>query len=501
MKREKHWRRNGEKLGFLAIALVCLTLICVRTLYLSPYARSWDDVDFALALDRFDLLAMQPHFPGYPYFILGGMAVHRWVADPVKALTLWNVVMTGLSSVPIYLLLRRYVSPLSGMAGLFFIQSFSYLWLISMQPMSEATAVAVLWWYLWSLDRGFERNAMKDRFILPAFMFGLLMGVRLSFAPFGLGLLALAWRDMKENRAKRYRRIAFFAACGLFFQAVWVAGLIVAEGGMGAFWLLAKGFVGGHFEDWGGTVVTSQEPFAARVLRLVVYNLLWTGLFGQSFPVAVGYGALAAFIVYRCLKKRSASGSAPATGGWRLQPFLGSLLLMLLVYGLWAIVGQNVDKPRHISPLIGPIGFLFYLVSAKAGRATIAAVMALALLQTSVGVDLVRRQAAEKPAVYQLAQALAGRKDGFVLYTWEETRVLQYVHAPFPHQRILTFPLFLEQVKDSGEQTVLLTGHVLQGFEVQAGDLSERVQPVAEFQSDPIFDPVYHHIIVYEWKK
>nr|WP_232467183.1 hypothetical protein [Anoxybacillus flavithermus] len=52
------------------IALVVVYISCF--VYASPFAATWDEVDFALALDRYDLLAMQPHFPGYPYFIFGG---------------------------------------------------------------------------------------------------------------------------------------------------------------------------------------------------------------------------------------------------------------------------------------------------------------------------------------------------------------------------------------------------------------------------------------------
>ncbi len=59
----------------------------------SPYAATWDEVDFALALRRYDVLAMQPHFPGYPYFVLGGMAVHAFIANPAKALSILNVLV------------------------------------------------------------------------------------------------------------------------------------------------------------------------------------------------------------------------------------------------------------------------------------------------------------------------------------------------------------------------------------------------------------------------
>lgn len=60
--------------------------ICIRFFYVSPFAATWDEVDFTLALKQYDILAMQPHFPGYPFFILGGMITHLFIENPVQSL-------------------------------------------------------------------------------------------------------------------------------------------------------------------------------------------------------------------------------------------------------------------------------------------------------------------------------------------------------------------------------------------------------------------------------
>lgn len=495
--------KNGEmtykgKLVFIILLLVYMVSLSVRAIYASPFARSWDEVDFALALSRFDLLSMQPHFPGYPYFILGGLAVHQWVRDPAMALSLWNVLLTGLSAFPIYRLARRYRSPLSSMLGVLFIQSFSFLWVIGSQPMSEATAISILWWYLWSLVRGMERSSVVFRIVMPTFIFGLLMGVRLSFAPFGFGLLQLIVLDMRERRIRYPLRLLGFAAFGILFQLLWIVGLMAAEGGSGAFLMLAKGFIGGHFEDWGGTILSSSEPIGLRTLHVIGSNLIWTGLFGQSWAIA-GLYAAAAFGVLLKLAGRFKKRTIALRGRLsQYDPFLAGLALMIAVYLLWALLGQNADKPRHIAPLVGLLGFMICMLPLKRSAAAFLAV--LAAIQMWNGAELAKRQATELPATYQLAHALSVRQDEFIVYTWEETRVLQYLHAAFPHQRIWTYPLFLEQVNANPGRTVLLTNQVLKGFEAQAGDLSRKVRTIAEFDSDPMFDPVYHHIILYEWK-
>ena len=77
-----------------------IAFVLISFAYISPFARTYDEVDFALALHRYDLLAMQPHFPGYPYFILGGMVIHNWVADPIQALSIFNTLLALSSMIP-----------------------------------------------------------------------------------------------------------------------------------------------------------------------------------------------------------------------------------------------------------------------------------------------------------------------------------------------------------------------------------------------------------------
>jgi hypothetical protein len=130
-----------------------------------------------------------------------------------------------------------------------------------------------------------------------------------------------------------------------------------------------------------------------------------------------------------------------------------------------------------------------------------ACVIALQSMQGSV---LAARQADEPPAVYQLAAMLskeygAGDANRAVVYTWEETRVLEYLHTPVASRQILTYSYFIADVKANPTATILITDHVLNGFEAQVGSLRSKVKAVAFFRSEALFDPVYHDITLYEW--
>ena len=61
---------------------------------------NWDAVQFAIALDRFDLRAHEPHPPGYFLYVLMGRAIVALVGDPALALSLLSVLFSA-ASVPL----------------------------------------------------------------------------------------------------------------------------------------------------------------------------------------------------------------------------------------------------------------------------------------------------------------------------------------------------------------------------------------------------------------
>ncbi|MGO4268721.1 nucleoporin-interacting protein, partial [Paenibacillus sp. TAF58] len=130
-------RLNAICLALFAAAVIAgVTYISI--VYASPFARTWDEVDFTLALHRYDLLAMQPHFPGYPYFILGGWFIDQWMNNPVKALSVFNTLAALSSALPMFLLANRLTG--GGMKSLLLpalVLSSPYIWLMSSRPMSE----------------------------------------------------------------------------------------------------------------------------------------------------------------------------------------------------------------------------------------------------------------------------------------------------------------------------------------------------------------------------
>ncbi|MDQ0872402.1 hypothetical protein QFZ77_001061 [Paenibacillus sp. V4I3] len=505
-------RLNAIWLALFAAAVIA-GVTCLSIVYASPFARTWDEVDFTLALHRYDLLAMQPHFPGYPYFILGGWFINQWMNNPVKALSVFNTLAALSSALPMFLLANRLTG--SGMKSLLLpalVLSSPYIWLMSSRPMSECAGMALLWWFLWSIRFAMDRPGSLLRHGLVLLMFGFLMGTRLSFFPYGLALVPL-WHGIWQYGARGWRRwlrLGCSALTALWFQLLWIAGLVLSEGTLAGFWKLSVAFVEGHFSEWGGGVISTPIPLGERIYQLIGHNLLGSALLGGSVFIGLW---LVIIVVAAFIGRRFVSVSVQGNENRR---YIFWLVGCAVLYTLWALFGQNIEKPRHIAPVVAPIlllMFAFIIRTAEGLRTSThrtrllriaptslyALLISLITIQVVYGAQLQKRQAVEEPAVYQLHDYVSSLQGPLLLFTWEETRVLQYLQADYDHQRIYTYEYFQAVAGANSERRVLLTDHVVQGFAQQGKSVKEHVKQLAEFKSDALFDPAYAHVILYEW--
>ncbi len=473
-------------IGFSSLAILYVFLN--QFSHLNPFVSSWDQVDFVLALDRYDLRAMQPHFPGYPYFILAGLLMNKWLQDPGQALVAVNVLAYASSLVPVYMLASRVVSKESAYLVSALLYTASYPLIIVNQPMSEGAALAGFWWFFWSIVAAESKSSGKW-LLLPLFLFSVLLGIRLSYLPMGIGIVYLLYKKWKAQELP-LQSVIKFVVIAVLFQLIWVGGLILTEGSIVSFLELAFGFTGGHFQEWGGTSASNDLSFLTRMKAFVLTNILWWGIFSQTTILMVLYIVMGSMIFLPARK----------SGVWKETTVQLSLLL-LLAYGGWAFFAQNIDKPRHILPLallIVFLGSLFFLRK-RAGKSPRYLAIGLIIAQAIVSTSYVQKQAESFPAVYQLANYLQEQPDGFVVYTWEETRVMQFLGMTYPHKRVYTYEVFLHDQQVYEGKTIYVTNSVLEGFRAQGVDLGGRLEAVKTFSSNEIFDPVYHEIVLYKW--
>ncbi|CAM3455092.1 hypothetical protein GCM10009865_34940 [Aeromicrobium ponti] len=456
-----------------------------------PYAAGWDQVDFSLAITEFDLVKMQPHFPGYPFFILGGMLFFIFIKNPSEALSMLNMTLMLLTSIPLFFLARHYLSVNKAALTVMVLQSVSYIAVMTGQPMSEGAALAIIPWYLWSLSAAMKKNQVGIG-IIPAILLGLILGVRLSYAVFAAGLI-FQWLNLFQRHGKKaVPKILLYCFIAVMAQLVWVSALAFNTGGFVYLFQLAFGFTEGHFSDWGGTAAVQGQPFWETLFFLIGWNMLWIGLGSGNVMVFIISMVLAVIAVIKFKNALDLKG----------DPLSILMVLLGAVYFLWALFAQNIDKPRHILPLLLLIVFGVAVISLRNSGKFINIVVGLFILaQTLTGLYYVKKQAEEMPAMYQLASYLEKKEEKFIVYTWEETRAFQYLEMPFSHKRIYTYPLFLRDIKDREETSIYVTGKAVEGFKQQGAEVEKEFVKVSEFHSDPLFDPVYNQIVLYKWNK
>ncbi|MCO5170661.1 MAG: hypothetical protein M9894_30390 [Planctomycetes bacterium] len=376
--------RAGGRSGWLSDAALALAVLVGAWLRLAaaPAAPgTFDEVGFTLALARYDLLAFEPHFPGYPLAVLLARACHAAGAAAPYAVA--AAALQALAAVALHVALRRgWPGALAG--GLLALAPVAVI--ESSRATSDGIAAGLLALGLC--------GALAGR-ALPA---GLLLGAAAAAKPdLALFLSAL----LAVPRPAR-PRAALAAGAPL---ALAVVGAAAGVDGPAALALEGTRFLGGHLTDWGGGVATTAALPRPR-LALAAAPLLG-GLGGRSsLDLLLAGGVLAAL-----------AARAP-------RALRRAVLVAGLPYALWLLLGQNLANPRHTLPLL-PL--LALLAGGGLGRfrPALAAGLALAALlgAGSGAARAVAREAARGRPADALAATVA---PGTRLYAGAEARAVAW---------------------------------------------------------------------------
>ncbi|AFS71731.1 hypothetical protein [Exiguobacterium antarcticum] len=440
--RSGHPQRRGRSLFFMVVVLI---FVCTagRLYLVSPYVASYDIANFTLAVGQYDLANLQPHFPGYPFFILLATGLARLGLDPVRALGVVSTLGFASGLIPLYLLFKRRRFDAVRLLAAFTVVSTASLVVLSATGMSDGLALGVLCWFVWSVER-----ARQGHFrLLPYLLFGLLMATRLSYAPFGIVLLFLLWQVRRDH----WQLVSEFAVL-LLAQLAWLLPVAFSVGGPASFAQLSLSFVTGHFSDWGGTAQTDEATLLER-LGLTIKQMVWHGL---GFATWIGLGS-GLFLFCQRLRSFPLWWSVTGTD-----------------YFLWVWVAQNIDKPRHVLPLV------LLLVVLLVRRLSVRWFVPFLCIQLLIGSIALYQQATTKPATIQLAEAITGLPASATIFTDEEER--QFLMAR-PDATIVPIGSVSKWRAEPKSQEVYLTGRLLK--RLQAADVPIEVTEVFRFTSDP----------------
>ena len=293
-----------------------------------------DSLRFALSLHEFNVLKMQPHFPGYPVFIV----IAKGLYFITKSMGITFSIIGGLSLfVLIIFTLKLFYLKLNSVQGLLctsllFLNPF--LWLMSNRFMPDLLGLCVS---IASLNFLITSANRLRLLLIGFFLVGILCGTRLSYVP----LLALpVIYHMYSNSNRHFLFFSFSFGCLLWFLPfVWITGL-------DSLYIAAFKQTVGHFYDFGGTALT-DGVWHHRIVSMI--RSIWAdGLggfwFGRSWQTLLLTGPMTYFFYnsFIILKNKN------------LNQYQILIVGSLFIYILWVFFFQNIiHKSRHIMPLIG----------------------------------------------------------------------------------------------------------------------------------------------------
>jgi hypothetical protein len=201
-----------------------------RLIFVRQTPINWDAVQFALALDQFDLHLHQPHPPGYILYVFLGRALLPFISDPSGALSLLSVLFSAVALPVIYWLVQHILED-AGAA-----MCAAMLWLASPLALYYG-AVGLTYLPEAVLSMALAGLAWRAR-VAPTMAIAVALGVTLGVAGgvrqtsiLALGPLCL-WALWGKSQGKIWLAFggAFVVACTL-----WLVPLLALSGGVEAY--------------------------------------------------------------------------------------------------------------------------------------------------------------------------------------------------------------------------------------------------------------------------
>ena len=313
-----------------ALVALCVVVGLSRWLLRATVPDDPDSFGFVLGMSRhFDMEALQPHFPGYPVYVVLGSLLCRLGLSGMRAATAISAIAAAASAWGLAVCARRLAGPAAGLtvAALFLVAWLPLL--VGGSALSDGLGTAL------AIGAFAQLARERPRFALSGLLAGLLLGTRASYWPLVVSLLVLCWR-MSGPLALRLRVIG-----GLLVGTLLWAVPFFAFVGMHAFLQLGLIHLRGHFGWWGGSVATRPDLLLRG--RAFLRDLLFDG-FVPSFSRLAAIALILTGLVAGA-RQRGQPLCIPVAR----TPFL----ILFLPYALWVFLAQNVlEQPRHVLPLV-----------------------------------------------------------------------------------------------------------------------------------------------------
>lgn len=264
--------------GDIAVAAgIAVVVMLTRVPLRGTILYHWDSINFARALDRFDIAISQPHIPGYLLYVFLGRAVRWFVGDAQTALVAIAIVGSGLAAGMLYLLAAdMFDRTVGAIAALGFASSplFWFYGEIALPHALDAFLVITAVWLAWRILQGEQRLIVA----LAAWL-ALTGAIRPQSETFlaPLTLYALA-------RAGRNRYLVPALMVWLIGNLAWLVPLLWLSGGPAAYAQTSREFYA-RFSDTTSIWTGGLWGLRRNALKLGMYTAYGWSLGALALPL------------------------------------------------------------------------------------------------------------------------------------------------------------------------------------------------------------------------
>lgn len=202
--------------------LLFLLTVITRIPFTSKLFFHSDSVNFALALQKYDITLHQPHPPGYFLYVMLGKLLNFFITDANKAFVSISIFFSALTVVAVYHLGRELYDKKTGIVAAMLALASPNLWFhgeVALTYVIEAFFSTSIAYFCWKTYRGKDHYAWTTAFAL-----GIAGGIRQNSPVF----LLLLWFFSMKNLSSRkvLASLAIFSLTNLcwFLPMIWMTG-------------------------------------------------------------------------------------------------------------------------------------------------------------------------------------------------------------------------------------------------------------------------------------
>jgi hypothetical protein len=215
-----------DRYDFVCASVLGLLTVISRLPYRARMLYNWDAVQFALALNEYDVVKHQPHPPGYILYVLLGRVANYVLHDAAAAYVMLAVAFSGLTTFVVYYLARVAYDRATALAAATLLAVSPLFWFygsVGLTYAGEALLASVVAYFSYRALRGSETDAW-----LAAGYLGLAGGFRQSI----LFLLFPLWLVATIAGLRRLRAVMVGVGVMTAIVITWFVPMVWLTGGL-----------------------------------------------------------------------------------------------------------------------------------------------------------------------------------------------------------------------------------------------------------------------------